>query len=809
MNKEEILAEEAAEYIAQKIDEAGGSEVFFRASYNFENDIIKKVEVLARGNQNMAPAIITQLNPGDCVIHNHPAGDLKPSPADIRLASRLGNRGVGFIIVDNSGRESYTVVEPESVGYLKPLPRQEIIDKLKKGGEMEDILPNFRERREQLEVLDRIITSFNEDEEVLIEAGTGTGKSFAYLLPALYWNNINDQSVIISTNTINLQQQLLDKDLVQLKKVVPFDFKSTLVKGRSNYVCMRKLKNILNREDSIDDEELINVARYVDNCRLSSDYSGSYSEFDFSVSGRVWRDMRSESELCPGNQCPFVDDCFFQKARREILKSDIMVVNHHLLLSDMILKEEQAQILPTFNRLVIDEAHNLPEAAHHLSGLRFYPPELLRTLNRLINSGNSPLLKLRNFDFEISQKLRDVILKKLDEECWPKIKRLQENVRQYNHELSQLMPEESYKNRLQDLDLSREAKESWMSVGNNLLNLLNGLRDSIFDLTEILSDNGNDSDNHRDQIRREVSATANKINNFCQALELNLSPETRNDEYVFWLERENREGNEASISQENALICVDGFLQKILYSRLNTMIMTSATLAVNDDFTYFKSRLGVNNASTLKIDSPFDYSSQTDVYAPSSVPPVSSGNFVKDIVHPLAAFLGQNSGGSLLLFTSYEMLNETRRRIAPLLNNSQRKILVQGEASRRQILKRLKASGRAVLLGTASFWEGIDVPGRALSSLIIMRLPFSVPTDPLVAARQEMIDERGESSFYEEALPRAVLKFKQGFGRLIRSRSDSGTVLILDKRIITKSYGQIFIDSLPEEIEVKECWPKN
>jgi len=809
MEKDIILSSRAAERMRKNIDSSGDNEVFFQGEYDFEREEVVDVRVVARGNRQMAPAITSSIQPGDCVIHNHPSGDLRPSAADIRIASRLGSRGVGFIIVDNSVEKAYTVVEPEAVGRREELPEEEIASFLQEESPLEGVLDNFSEREEQLQVLRRVIAAFNDNESVLIEAGTGIGKSFAYLLPALYWNDLNEEVVVISTNTINLQQQLMEKDLVKLRSALNFDFKASLVKGRNNYICMRKLKNVLSRgeeDDGDESDELYRIAEYIDQQHRQGEFSGSYSEFDFAVPSHVWQELRSESDLCLGGNCPHLQKCFFQQAREKVHRSDVLVVNHHLLLSDMILKEESAGILPEFDRLIIDEAHNLPQAAHNISGSEFFPPAALKLLNRLRSSRNSPLVRIRNLEVNLERSIKDEIISILDADIWPLSRRLEEALKDYSQDLKELMPAGEHSLRMTSENSDLVAERAWQNQGETALNLFQQIQHKMERIKDLLAEDGNMRAESEDTILREVAGFAERLNKLAAALRLNLNYELHEDDYVFWLERD-RSLNGFQLRQQNARIEVDEFLQEVLYSRTASLIMTSATLAVRDDFSYFKKRLGLEASGHFKVSSPFDYASQVSIFAPEDIPGVSDDDFIDEISPDLARFLRSSPGGALLLFTSYKMLHETRESLKPYFRQEDRQLLVQGQASRRQVLSRLRSSGRAVLLGTSSFWEGIDVQGEALSSLVIMRLPFAVPTAPLVAARQERIEERGGNSFLEEALPGAVLRFKQGFGRLIRSGDDRGRVLILDRRLVSRRYGKYFIDSLPDGCKVRREWP--
>ncbi|SDL61686.1 helicase C-terminal domain-containing protein [Halarsenatibacter silvermanii] len=815
MDSKKMLSPSTVEFMQEKIVKADSNEVFFAGSFNEEKNAVESVRVIGRGNEKMAPAVTSQLEPGECVIHNHPSGDLRPSAADIKIASRMGDRGIGFIIIDNEVSEAYVVVEPAAVATREELSEDKLCSHLQKGSSLEKILPGFQERKEQLKVLSRAISAFNEREKVLIEAGTGVGKSFAYLLPAIYWSQLNGDTVVVSTNTINLQQQLIEKDIIQLKKILPFDFQAVLVKGRSNYVCLRRVKQMISsgseEEEGEKEEEKESraekVAEYIDSlAKESEDFGGSFSDLDLSLSREIRSQLKSESDLCLGSSCHYFENCYFHKAREQLHRSDILVVNHHLLLSDVVLKGVQAGIMPRFDKLVVDEAHNLSEAAHNISGQEFYPPELLRTLKRLRNSRGSPLVRLRNMEVEISANLKGEIYPLIDNKIWPLCRRIEESLNQYGRELLKLLSEDEHRLRLEAGVLNEEDKNSWQEAGFGLLEKLDELHNYLSRAIDLLQAAEDEERPGQKGIMGEIVGYADRIKNFFNSLEINLDFKSHSDDFVFWLQRENHRSI-YQIRQKNSRIEVDEFLNEVLYSRLTTLVLTSATLATSGDFSYFKSKLGLENASELQLSSPFDYKNQVKVYASRDLPPVNDSDFVAKISPYLADFLRESQGGSLLLFTSYKMLNETRYELKTKIKDKGPELLVQGESSRRKILERMKRKDRSILLGTASFWEGIDVPGDSLSNLVIMRLPFSVPTDPLFAARQERVEERGGSPFMEVALPRAIIRFKQGFGRLIRSRDDTGNILIMDRRILARRYGQHFLDSLPDGCEVNDGLP--
>ncbi|MGM0420936.1 MAG: helicase C-terminal domain-containing protein [Bacillota bacterium] len=810
MDKTKLFTSDTIEYMADSIAEARGQEVFFQAEYDKKEAQIKSIQAVSRGNEGMAPAIINNLKSGQVVIHNHPSGDLRPSAADIRLASMLGNQGIGFIIVNNQADESYIVVEPALVEELEPLNEEEIVKYFKPDGLLAHALPQYQERKEQIDVLTEIIQAFNDKNNLMVEAGTGTGKSFAYLIPALFWADQNGGPVVVSTNTINLQQQLINKDLVFLQKVLPFNFKADLVKGRSNYICRRKLSNLLKRKDVLKEEkpELFQVAAYIEDQTYNDDFAGSRSDVPFTINNKIWQEFASESDLCLNSGCPFLKKCFFQSARKSLYNSDLLIVNHHLLLADGVLKNKAFSVLPDYHRLIIDEAHNLPQVATRISGMDFYPPQLNSLLQKILHANTSPFVRLRNQEYHLNPDYRQEIIKQIDTRIWPDLTKIEEYNQQYEHELTRIFTSFSNKNiRLKKNTLDSLDIADWLEYGEKLIAALGRVEvqiDRLYDLVEEAYDPGYDN---TDNPLLEISAYISRLSEVGEALELNLNYDDNEGDFVFWLEKQ-WQNNNNSVAQKNARIDVDDFLQKILFDQVSTGILTSATLAVDDSFSYFKNKVGLTQTRSLLVSSPFDYQKQVQIYLPKDLPAPNSRDFLEHISSKLTLFLKNNRGRTLILFTSYKMLNQFKDIYKTPLQKANLNLLVQGESPRHVILNSLKNQKRQILLGTSSFWEGIDVPGEALTGLIMMKLPFEVPTDPLVAARNERIKERGGNPFWEESLPAAVIKFKQGFGRLIRSKKDTGTIILLDRRLTEKRYGSKFINSLPKGCNIKRGWPE-
>ncbi len=640
----------------------------------------------------------------------------------------------------------------------------------------------------------------------MVEAGTGTGKSFAYLIPALIWSHQNNVPVIISTNTINLQQQLINKDLVFLKEIMPFDFKATLVKGRSNYICYRKLKNILKRNDN--NSELKNVAQYIDDQTNKENFDGSKSDLTLKIDNNLWSEFASESDMCLNSACPYLKNCYFQRARKSIYQSDILVVNHHLLLADGILKNKAYSVLPDYQELIIDEAHNLSEVATKISGQDFYPPALNNLINRIMNSTHSPLIRIRKNEYNIHPNDRQQIIDIIDQELFPNLNKIEELNRQYNFELGSFMKKESSRKlRLKENTLKNNDNiEDWKDYGDRLISLLKKTAYKFENLFDLVESNFDIKSTAEENPLIEINAYLSRLNEMADALEVNLNYMDHLDEYVFWIEKSFNRGSNNYI-QRNARLEVNEFLNEVIFDKVATNIMTSATLAVNESFDYFKKKLGLNKTGELIVESPFDYKNQIGIYLPEDIPSVYDDDFLNTISDDLIEYIDKKAGRTLILFTSYKMLNQFKEIYRGPLKALNINILAQGDLPRHVILRRLKNKKRQILLGTSSFWEGIDVPGESLAGLVIMKLPFEVPTDPIVAARNDKIRESGGNPFWEESLPAAIIKFKQGFGRLIRSKKDKGEIILLDRRILDKSYGSRFIKSLPKNCKLNKNWP--
>ena len=790
----DLMEENIIESIRKDIADSNGQEVFILGFIDRDSGKINDYNLLARGNKEMVPAIINDLKPGTVIIHNHPSGFLEPSAADIRVASRAGNNGIGFAIINNQLDEIYVVVEPKIPREEVELDEGEIISLFEPGGELDQKLKDYEYREQQIKVVKALINSFNEHKSYFIEAGTGTGKSFAYLIPALYWANFNEQPVVVSTNTINLQEQLIDKDLVLLKKVLPFSFKAVLVKGRGNYVCKRKQKNLEDRsaELFLDEPdrrlELIKVLNWLEETGV-----GSRSDINFVISPEIWEELASESDLCLRTNCPYFDSCFFMEARKEIFSADLLIVNHHLLLSDAVLKYESGGsdtgILPKYRRLIIDEAHNLVDTATSHLGKPFYVSGITKYFQRLYQNKFSLVPRLR----EKLAKFKDKgdFLNRIDNKIIPQILKINDLKAGYFNNFKNIITDEE---KIIRVDTGLKESQAWRELeehGERFQVELQKLGLYLNELYEEILKFDSSTLYGFDELLMELESFIMRVQMFANNLDFNLQAD--DPQYVFWIEKRQEE----VYNQENAPLDISDLLNELLWDSLDTLVLTSATLSINKDFKFFKESLGLDKSDTLEVESPFDYAKQARMIIPDDIPEANSPEFLENILDYLQELLMKIGGRTMVLFTAYTMLNYCVDKLNAPLQEKGINLLAQGTYPRNYILEKFKENDRQIIFGTDSFWEGVDIKGDRLQCLIIMRLPFPVPTEPVTAARMEMLKKEGKNPFMEYSLPWAVIKFKQGFGRLIRSKQDKGFIISFDNRLITKKYGRIFLNSLP------------
>ncbi|OHD57127.1 MAG: hypothetical protein A2Y33_09385 [Spirochaetes bacterium GWF1_51_8] len=799
VNAAQVLSEDAIRTIVEYIDKNGGNEVSFSGSVDRSGKAVE-VSPMSFGSEDATVISMMEALSGDVVIHNHPSGNTVPSVEDIELSSLLANRMVGFYIVNNECTEVNIVLQPRSRVYLKD---EEVLGLFGDHGVLSENIANFEPRGEQIDMVAHVVWAVNDSKILLCEAGTGTGKSLSYLIPAALWAVENKKRVMISTHTINLQQQIAEKDMQIVERVVMKYLNKPLyhavLVGRGNYLCRKRLTDLLRDKDtqsSLFESENEGLLLHDIELWSRSGHNGTRGEYPEQVKEEIWEEIRSESMMCDRKRCRYYSACFYYKARLGAEKAQIVIANHSLVFSSIDIQSYR-NVMPFYSGIVFDEAHHIEDTALRSLSRSFSFQSLFYHLRKLYfkkrrDSSESGLITLvaRKGGIHAHPELV---------ESYEQLLNLLKTVAGVSHELfdefmkvlrkgsefsSTIGIDDVYRG-TKDFAYLRDKLQSLFGMLNKFVGELTSLMNRLFDSA---------TDNSYTDIVRIVRSRIDTLIEMSDIFNTVFLSETT-PEQVRWIEVTPK-----NIRFSFSPLEVGDFLANSIFGKKDFTIFTSATLSVNKKFDYFRMSTGLNLASNkemleLSLPSPFDYRKQAEIYIledggeHSKVTGEKTG-FVRDLC--LAS-----QGGVLALFTSYLRLTEMYGLLKNELMEHGLLPIRQGERARNLLLDTMKSRGYSVLFATSSFWEGIDIRGDNLRCVIIEKLPFDNPDDPIYRAKVALLDSKGVNSFISFSLPRAILRLKQGMGRLIRSKTDKGVIAIMDNRLKTKNYGSNFLNSLP------------
>jgi predicted DnaQ family exonuclease/DinG family helicase len=745
----------------------------------------------------------------DVKLNENIEGSSASIPEDIAYAQQH------FNII---GEADYKLQTVDHESEILTVDDSEITTYFTESGKLTRVIPNFEEREQQIKMSRLVTAALNNFEFLTVEAGTGTGKSMAYLFPAVEWatNNRNNlERIVISTNTKNLQEQLFFKDIPTVYAVARNKFKAVLLKGKSNYLCLDKWKTTMidmdQRLTPAERSRILPLLLWADQTQTGD--IAENSGFQLNQNLGLWTKLIAENNYCPGRTCKYYNDCFLMKARNGARKADIVVVNHSLLFSDLVTDNS---ILGEYKNLILDEAHNIEKTAGDYLGIRFNWWSFRNAYYRLYEekprkTGSLVQLEYRMSKSSLPEYLQDKLYKRISRlktEC----NGLKQCANSFFSDLSQILRNRYQKtgeNGFEETKIRYHQKFKYFTeVSIQIEELKKALRTTktrLSDLLDIFPEIHQDAFQFQDQIHRELISIENELETLHQSFDFCLEGDS--DQHVYWLELAARRES-TDITFNSVPLNIAELLKKSLYDGLNTAVFTSATMTVADSFAYFHNRVGLTLIDSQKINSeilgsPFDYQNQILLGISDYLDDPRSESFSDQLAELIAEVHSHNPTGMLTLFTNYATLNYLFNKLKLHFESEKILLLAQGKSgSRTNIINQFREYKNSVLFGTDSFWEGIDVPGEALELLLITKLPFDVPSEPLIAARMEKIKQSGGNPFMDYAVPEAIIKFRQGFGRLIRHKEDFGAVLVCDNRLSRMKYGTHFLDSLPVEATV-------
>lgn len=795
------FSEESLKEIGRILQENENKSIILKATFD-ENELIKNPVFLAENKKKVLENITTNFKREEVYIRVAKGNQLYPSDLELEISEDLYNKkNVAFCILSNKLDDFYFVQDIDRIN----LDKIDIAPFFEKEGVLAKSIKNFEYREEQKSMALSVQRGINENKKIVVEAGTGTGKTLAYLIPAIKWAIQNQKKIIIATNTINLQEQLLYKDIPIVRSIIDEKFSYALVKGRNNYLCKRLFNEVsikgnvdLDLFSSESKEQLEHILKWGNKTE-----TGDKSELPFEVNGDVWELVQSTTELCIGKKCPHRKQCFYMKTRREKIDANVLIANHHLFFADLNVRantdfDSEYLILPKYDMVIFDEAHNIESVARSYFSMEISKFSFNRLVNRIFSKSNKrkqkPALNrleesvdrvnLENpgiYDLTL-ENIKDSIqvLQIVAEEYFEELRKVFDNGNE-NGVKKVLTSYEMKKSNF--LESSREKKEKFQNLLKDFMNLL----ETFLNLLDGEKDKNPDIINFKNHINiyKAFIDSFLFINNLSE------------EEYIYWIDINAKRTN--VVLTATPLNIAKKF-NTSLFENINRLVFASATLTADRNFNYFKKSIGLLEEECIEeiIDSPFNYDEQMKVYIPTNIQDSDKLDlFYEDAANFILSILLKTQGKAFILFTSYTMLNQVYYSIKNELLENNFEIFLHGEKPRSQLITEFKKAINPILFGTTSFWEGVDVQGDNLSNVIIVKLPFLVPTDPIVSAISKKIEEEGGNSFFDYQLPEALIKFKQGIGRLIRNKTDKGNIFILDNRMIKKNYGVSFINAIP------------
>jgi len=799
----------AATTLRREIRAAGGVEVFAIGRLD-EAGEVADLEVHCRGNSESVPALLGRPRPGEVVIHNHPSGTLRASRADMLLANRYGEDGIGVVIVDNEVTRALWVVEPHVVR-RRAVPSRQVRRFFRES--LPRVLDGHEARPGQEAMAHAVGRALTEETVAVLEAGTGTGKSLAYLVPAVLWALENRGRVAVATYTRTLQAQLATTDIPLMLRA-GLRFRYAVLKGRGNYLCRRRLKEADDERIAAaqagtppdEQSRLIGaIARWAARAE-----NGARADMAFPVDEETWERVGSDHDQTLRARCPHYAECFYYQARREAARADLLVVNHHLLLADLSIKAETggAGILPRFDRIILDEGHHLEDTATSLFRARLTARSIQRALSPLLTSSKR-IGGLARLNAKFGNPARSPLGPAAAMRVHQAVTDL-ERVLPLIHSDAPGWMEQIAAAALSPPETTLRVRGTvadepwWQAQVAPILDEMGGrlaaAREIIAGLGKMLSEAPAEEATREPQPLFDLERAERRLGE--AAMTVASFPGDDRDS-VRWLElaRSKRSGPPAlpQATLNSAPIAVGPMLRDRVFEPLKSTVLTSATLTVHERFDHLVGRFGLGEGeppTTGAFPSPFDYARQALLGIPRDLPPPDDPRYEAVTARALVAALEVSGGGAFVLCTSYRAVETFHHAVAAQLGDTL-PLLRQGRFSRHRMLARFRELGNAVLFGTDSFWEGVSVRGAALRLVVIPRLPFRVPTEPVQQARVEKLSREGLDPFRAYSLPQAVLRLRQGTGRLVRSQGDRGAVLVLDRRVSSRWYGRMFLDSLP------------